>query len=129
MATTVTTIYDKDWETLAWVQCSGAESAQTVLDASGLRGADTNPRLGITLLEWNAGAVDTSIAIIADASSDDTLMTVYGTGKMNHPNFKLLNPETAGCTGDILVTTSAAANFLIRAVKTSGYGSGIQAYN
>jgi len=129
MATTVTTIYDKDWETLAWVQCSGAESAQTVFDASGLRGADTNPRLGITLLEWNAGAVATSIAIIADASSDDTLMTVYGTGKMNHPNFKLLNPETAGCTGDILVTTSAAANFLIRAVKTSGYGSGIQAYN
>jgi len=129
MATTVTTIYDKDWETLAWVQCSGVESAQTVFDASGLRGADTNPRLGITLLEWNAGAVATSIAIIADASSDDTLMTVYGTGKMNHPNFKLLNPETAGCTGDILVTTSAAANFLIRAVKTSGYGSGIQAYN
>lgn len=129
MATTVTTIYDKDWETLAWVQCSGAESAQTVFDASGLRGADTNPRLGITLLEWNAGAVSTSIAIIADATSDDTLMTVYGTGKMNHPNFKLLNPESTGCTGDILVTTSAAVNFLIRAVKTSGYGSGIQAYN
>jgi len=129
MATTVTTIYDKSWETLAWVQCSGAESAQTVFDASALRGAGTNPRLAITLLEWNAAAAATSIAIIADATSDDTLMTVYGTGKMDHPNFKLLNPETAGCTGDILVTTSAAANFLIRAVKTSGYGSGIQAYN
>jgi len=129
MATTVTTIYDKSWETLAWVQCSGAESAQTVFDASALRGAGTNPRLAITLLEWNAAAAATSIAIIADATSDDTLMTVYGTGKMDHPNFKLLNPETAGCTGDILVTTSAAANFLIRAVKSSGYGSGIQAYN
>ena len=129
MATTVTTIFDKDWETLAWVQCSSSESAQTVFDASGLRGAGTNPRLAITLLEWNAAAAATSIAIIADATSDDTLMTVYGTGKMNHPNFKLLNPETSGCTGDILVTTSAAANFLIRAVKTAGYGDGIQAYN
>ena len=129
MATTVTTIFDKDWEILAWVQCSGAESAQTVFDASGLRGAGTNPRLAITLLEWNAAAAATSIAIIADATSDDTLMTVYGTGKMNHPNCKLLNPETAGCTGDILVTTTGAANFLIRAVKTAGYGDGIQAYN
>ena len=129
MATTVTTIYDKSWEILAFVNCSGAESAQTVFDASALRGAGTNPRLAITMLEWNSAAVATSIAIIADATSDDTLMTVYGTGKLNHPNFKLLNPETSGCTGDILVTTSAAANFLIRAVKTAGYGDGIQAYN
>lgn len=125
---TLTTIYDKTWEALIHVQSATGETA-TVVDASELRGAGTNPRLAITSLEWNSGAVGTSITLKADASSPDTLMIVYGTGKMNHPNFKLLNPESAGCTGDITVTTSAACNFLIKVIKTSGYGSGIQAYN
>ena len=89
----------------------------------------TDSRTWRNTKSWTSIPYEIITTLKADASSPDTLMIVYGTGKMNHPNFKLLNPESAGCTGDITVTTSAACNFLIKVIKTSGYGSGIQAYN
>jgi len=129
LTTTVTTIYDKTWEALAWVQCSGAEVKQTVFDASDLSGATTGSLLDVVELEWNSAAVATSIELFADAGTDDSLIKVYGTGKIENSTFKLVNPNSSGATGDILVSTSAACNFLIRVVKSAGYGDGIQAYN
>ena len=100
-------------------------SAVTVVDASALRGHSSNPTLHIRSIKWNTTAATSDIQLLFDAGTDDHAITIHGSGEYGfHGKQPLItNPESAGVTGDILVTNSGAVTgtFIIEVTKSKGY--------
>mgnify|MGYP005741568469 FL=1 len=104
---------------------NATNDAVQVIDASALRGHDSNPTLDISAIKWNTTAATSDVAIEFDASTDDHAISLHGSGEYGYhgkqPN--ITNPESSGVTGDIVITNASAVTgtFIIEVKKTKGY--------
>ena len=125
MAVSAVVLKDTDYETVVKVTTSGTNSAASIVDASSLDGADTNPRLAIVACQWTTGS---QTNILFDASSNDVALSLngngaYNTGAQSMPSIG--NPGSSGATGDILLTNGSASvgTIWLKLRKTSGYNN------
>ena len=123
MAVVVQTLRDSDFETIIKVTTTSTNSAASILDASALTGASTDPRLSIVACSWS---VTTQTDILFDATSDVVALSLYGSGHFNASAVgfpSIPNNGGSGVSGDILLTNgSASVGFVIlKFRKTSGF--------
>ena len=125
MAVSAVVLKDTDYETVVKVTTSGTNSAASIVDASSLQGADTDPRLAIVACQWTTGS---QTNILFDASSNDVALSLngngaYNTGAQSMPSIP--NPASDGVTGDILLTNGSASvgTIWLKLRKTSGYAN------
>ena len=123
MAVSAVVLKDTDYETVVKVTTSGTNSAASIVDASSLQGADTDPRLAIVACQWTTGS---QTNILFDASSNDVALSLngngaYNTGAQSMPSIP--NPASSGVSGDILLTNGSASvgTIWLKLRKTSGY--------
>ena len=125
MAVSAVVLKDTDYETVVKVTTTGTNSAASIVDASSLQGADTNPRLAIVACQWTTGS---QTNILFDASSNDVALSLngngaYNTGAQSMPSIP--NPGSSGATGDILLTNGSASvgTIWLKLRKVSGYNN------
>ena len=125
MAVSAVILSDKSFETVVKVTTTGTNSAASIVDASALEGAASNPRLSIVACQWTTGS---QTNILFDASSDDVALSLngngaYNTGAQSMPSIP--NPESSGVTGDILLTNGSASvgTIWLKLRKVSGYNN------
>ena len=125
MAVDAVILSDKSFETVVKVTTTGTNSAASIVDASALEGAASNPRLSIVACQWTTGS---QTNILFDASSDDVALSLngngaYNTGAQSMPSIP--NPASDGVTGDILLTNGSASvgTIWLKLRKTSGYNN------
>ena len=109
MAVSAVTLKDTDYETVVKVTTTGTNSAASIVDASALEGAASNPRLAIVACQWTTGS---QTNILFDASSNDVALSLNGNGSYNVGSQQMPsipNPGSSGVTGDILLTNSSAS--------------------
>ena len=125
MAVSAVTLKDTDYETVVKVTTTGTNSAASIVDASALDGASSNPRLSIVACQWTTGS---QTNILFDASSNDVALSLngngaYNTGSQSMPSIP--NPASSGVTGDILLTNGSASvgTIWLKLRKVSGYNN------
>ena len=123
MAVSAVVLKDTDYETVVKVTTTGTNSAASIVDASSLQGADTDPRLSIVACQWTTGS---QTNILFDASSNDVALSLNGNGSYNVGSQQMPsipNPGSGGVTGDILLTNGSASvgTIWLKLRKTSGY--------
>ena len=123
MAVSAVILKDTDFETVVKVTTTGTNSAASIVDASALDGADSNPRLAIVACQWTTGS---QTNILFDASSNDVALSLNGNGAYNTASQampSIPNPGSSGATGDILLTNGSASvgTVWLKLRKTSGY--------
>ena len=95
------------------------------VDASALRGHDSNPTLHIRSIKWNTTAATSDVSFLFDATSNDHAISVHGSGEYGYHGKQPLitNPESSGVTGDILINNASAATgtIIIEVTKSKGY--------
>lgn len=123
MAVSAVVLKDTDYETVVKVTTTGTNSNASIVDASSLQGADTDPRLAIVACQWTTGS---QTNILFDASSNDVALSLngngaYNTGAQSMPSIP--NPASSGVSGDILLTNGSASvgTIWLKLRKTSGY--------
>ena len=123
MAVSAVILKDTDFETVVKVTTTGTNSAASIVDASALDGAASNPRLAIVACQWTTGS---QTNILFDASSNDVALSLngngaYNTGAQSMPSIP--NPASSGVSGDILLTNGSASvgTIWLKLRKTSGY--------
>ena len=126
MAFTVRNLKDTDFETVVLVLITGTNGTATeVVDASGLAGASTDPRLAIVSCNWS---VSSTTEIEFHATSNTTALTLNGNGNFNIGSQQLppiTNNAGSGVSGDIhLENDGACVGFIILKLrKVSGYNN------
>jgi hypothetical protein len=125
MAVDAVILSDKSFETVVKVTTTGTNSAASIVDASALEGAASNPRLSIVACQWTTGS---QTNILFDASSDDVALSLNGNGAYNVGSQQMPpvpNPGSSGATGDILLTNGSASvgTIWLKLRKTSGYNN------
>ena len=125
MAVSAVILSDKDFETVVKVTTTGTNSAASIVDASALEGAASNPRLAIVACQWTTGS---QTNILFDASSNDVALSLNGNGAYNigaQSMPSISNPASSGVTGDILLTNGSASvgTIWLKLRKTSGYNN------
>ena len=125
MAVDAVILSDKSFETVVKVTTSGTNSAASIVDASALEGAASNPRLSIVACQWTTGS---QTNILFDASSDDVALSLNGNGAYNVGSQQMPpvpNPGSSGATGDILLTNGSASvgTIWLKLRKVSGYNN------
>ena len=125
MAVSAVTLKDTDYETVVKVTTTGTNSNQSIVDASALSGADSNPRLAIVACQWTTGS---QTNILFDASSNVVALSLNGNGAYNMGSQQMPSiPNNAGggITGDILLTNSSASvgTIWLKLRKVSGYAN------
>ena len=125
MAVSAVTLKDTDFETVVKVTTTGTNTNASIVDASALSGAATNPRLAIVSCQWTTGS---QTNILFDASSNDVALSLngngaYNTGAQSMPSIP--NPGSSGATGDILLTNGSASvgTIWLKLRKVSGYNN------
>ena len=125
MAVSAVILSDKDFETVVKVTTTGTNSAASIVDASALEGAASNPRLAIVACQWTTGS---QTNILFDASSNDVALSLNGNGAYNigaQSMPSISNPASSGVTGDILLTNGSASvgTIWLKLRKVSGYAN------
>ena len=126
MAFTVRNLKDTDFETVVLVLITGTNgTAAEVVDASGLAGASTNPRLAIVSCNWS---VSSTTEIEFHATSNTTALTLNGNGNFNIGSQQLppiTNNGGSGISGDIHMENDAACvgYVIMKLRKVSGYNN------
>ena len=126
MAYTVRNLKDTDFETVVLVLITGTNAtALEVVDASGLAGASTDPRLSIVSCTWS---VSSTLEVEFHATSNVTALTLNGNGNFNIGSQQLppiTNNAGSGVSGDIhLENDAACVGFIILKLrKVSGYNN------
>ena len=124
MAVVKQTIKDSDFEHVVKITTTGTNSAASIVDASALAGADTNPRLSIVACTWTVGS---QTNILFDADTDDVALSLNGNGTISagHQFGSIPNPASTGVTGDILLTNSSASvgTVILHLRKVSGFNN------
>ena len=125
MAVNAVILSDKDFETVVKVTTSGTNSNASIVDASALEGAATDPRLSSVACQWPTGS---QTNILFDASSNDVALSLNGNGAYNTGGQampSIPNPASTGVTGDILLTNGSASvgTIWLKLRKTSGYNN------
>ena len=125
MAVSAVTLKDTDFETVVKVTTTGTNTNQSIVDASALEGAASNPRLAIVACQWTTGS---QTNILFDATSNDVALSLngngaYNTGAQSMPSIP--NPASSGVTGDILLTngSTSVGTIWLKLRKTSGYAN------
>ena len=123
MAVVLQTLKDSDFEHVVKVTTTGTNSAASIVDASALAGADTNPRLSIVSCTWTVGS---QTDILFDATSDVVALSLNGNGNINGAAQhipSIANNAGSGVTGDILITNGSASvgTIIIKFKKVSGW--------
>ena len=123
MAVSAIILSDKSFETIVKVTTTSTNTNASIVDASALEGAATDPRLSIVACQWTTGS---QTNILFDATSNDVALSLngngaYNTGAQSMPSIP--NPESSGVTGDIKITNASAVTgtFIIEVVKAKGY--------
>ena len=126
MAFTVRNLKDTDFETVVLVLITGTNGTATeVVDASGLAGASTDPRLAIVSCTWS---VSSTTEIEFHATSNTTALTLNGNGNFNTGSQQLppiTNNAGSGISGDIHMENDAACvgYVIMKLRKVSGYNN------
>tara|TARA_E500000075_G_scaffold133794_1_gene148631 strand:+ start:841 stop:1224 length:384 start_codon:yes stop_codon:yes gene_type:complete len=125
MAFTVRNLKDTDFETVVLVLITGTNGTATeVVDASGLAGASTDPRLAIVSCNWS---VSSTTEIEFHATSNTTALTLNGNGSFNLPDTlpSITNNAGSGISGDIHMENDAACvgYVIMKLRKVSGYNN------
>tara|TARA_B100000073_G_scaffold260991_1_gene220698 strand:+ start:37 stop:420 length:384 start_codon:yes stop_codon:yes gene_type:complete len=125
MAVDAVILSDKSFETVVKVTTTGTNSAASIVDASNLEGAASNPRLSIVACQWTTGS---QTNILFDASSNDVALSLNGNGAYNVGSQQMPpvpNPGSSGATGDILLTNGSASvgTIWLKLRKVSGYNN------
>ena len=125
MAVSAVILSDKDFETVVKVTTTGTNSNASIVDASALEGAASNPRLAIVACQWTTGS---QTNILFDASSNDVALSLNGNGAYNtsaQSMPSIPNPASDGVTGDILLTngSTSVGTIWLKLRKTSGYAN------
>ena len=125
MAVSAVILSDKDFETVVKVTTSGTNTNESIVDASALEGAASNPRLSIVACQWTTGS---QTNILFDASSNVVALSLNGNGAYNVGSQQMPSiPNNAGggITGDILLTNSSASvgTIWLKLRKVSGYAN------
>lgn len=123
MAVVKQTLKDSDFEHVVKVTTTGTNSAASIVDASALAGASTNPRLSIVSCTWTTGS---QTDILFDATSNVVALSLNGNGAINGGAQHLpsiSNNAGSGVTGDILLTNSSASvgTVILHCRKVSGF--------
>ena len=123
MAVSAVIISDKDFETVVKVTTTSTNTNASIVDASALEGAASNPRLAIVACQWTTGS---QTDILFDATSNVVALSLngngaYNTGAQSMPS--IANNGGSGVTGDILLTNGSASvgTIWLKLRKTSGY--------
>ena len=125
MAVSAVILSDKDFETVVKVTTTSTNTNASIVDASALEGAASNPRLAIVACQWTTGS---QTNILFDASSNDVALSLNGNGAYNTGGQampSIPNPASTGVTGDILLTNGSASvgTIWLKLRKTSGYNN------
>ena len=125
MAVSAVTLKDTDFETVVKVTTTGTNTNQSIVDASALEGAESNPRLAIVACQWTTG---NQTNILFDATSNVVALSLNGNGAYNVRSQQLpsiLNNAGSGVTGDILLTNGSASvgTIWLKLRKVSGYAN------
>ena len=125
MAVSAVILSDKSFETVVKVTTTGTNSAASIVDASALEGAASNPRLSIVACQWTTGS---QTNILFDASTPDVALSLNGNGAYNVGSQQMPpvpNPGSSGATGDILLTNGSASvgTIWLKLRKVSGYNN------
>ena len=125
MAVSAVILSDKDFETVVKVTTTGTNTNASIVDASALEGAATDPRLSIVACQWTTGS---QTNILFDATSNDVALSLngngaYNTGAQSMPSIP--KPASSGVTGDILLTNGSVSvgTIWLKLRKTSGYNN------
>lgn len=123
MAVSAIILKDTDFETVVKVTTTGTNNAASILDASELEGASTNPKLSIVACQWTTGS---QTDILFDASSNVVALSLNGNGAYNagaQSMPSIANNAGGGVTGDVLLTNASASvgTIWLKFRKTSGY--------
>ena len=123
MAVVIQEIYDSDFITTIKVTTTSTNSAVSILDASALEGAATDPRVSIVACQWTVG---NQTDILFDATSNVVALSLNGNGTFNVGGQTLptiANNAGSGVTGDILLTNGSASvgTIILKVKKVSGY--------
>ena len=123
MAVSAVILSDKDFETVVKVTTTGTNSAASIVDASALEGAASNPRLAIVACQWTTGS---QTNILFDATSNVVALSLNGNGSYNVGSQQMPsipNNAGSGVTGDILLTNGSASvgTIWLKLRKVSGY--------
>ena len=125
MAVSAVTLKDTDFETVVKVTTTGTNTNQSIVDASALEGAESNPRLAIIACQWTTG---NQTNILFDATSNVVALSLNGNGAYNVGSQQMpsiLNNAGTGVTGDILLTNGSASvgTVWLKLRKVSGYAN------
>tara|TARA_B100001248_G_scaffold109299_1_gene81514 strand:- start:779 stop:1162 length:384 start_codon:yes stop_codon:yes gene_type:complete len=125
MAVSAVTLKDTDFETVVKVTTTGTNTNQSIVDASALEGAESNPRLAIVACQWTTG---NQTNILFDATSNVVALSLNGNGAYNVGSQQMpsiLNNAGTGVTGDILLTNGSASvgTVWLKLRKVSGYAN------
>ena len=125
MAVSAVILSDKDFETVVKVTTSGTNTNASIVDASALEGAATDPRLSIVACQWTTGS---QTNVLFDATSNDVALSLNGNGAYNvgaQSMPSIPNPESSGVSGDILLTNGSASvgTIWLKLRKVSGYNN------
>ena len=125
MAVSAVTLKDTDYETVVKVTTTGTNTNASIVDASALEGAESDPRLAIVACQWTTG---NQTNILFDASSNVVALSLNGNGTYNVGSQQMPSiPNNAGggVTGDILLTNSSASvgTIWLKLRKVSGYAN------
>ena len=125
MAVSAVTLKDTDYETVVKVTTTGTNTNASIVDASALEGAESNPRLAIVACQWTTGS---QTNILFDASSNVVALSLNGNGSYNvgaQQMPSIPNNAGSGITGDILLTNSSASvgTIWLKLRKVSGYAN------
>ena len=125
MAVSAIILSDKSFETIVKVTTTSTNTNASIVDASALEGAASNPRLAIVACQWTTGS---QTNILFDATSNDVALSLngngaYNTGAQSMPSIP--NPASDGVTGDILLTngSTSVGTIWLKLRKTSGYAN------
>ena len=124
MAVVLQTLVDSDFEHVVKVTTSGTTSATSIVDASALAGAATDPRLSIAGMKWCVDK-DVPTQILWDATSNVVAFNCNGSGQYGNGYDgapAIANNAGTGITGDVLVTHGTSVGTLVvKFRKVSGY--------
>ena len=125
MAVSAVTLKDTDYETVVKVTTTGTNTNASIVDASALEGAESDPRLAIVACQWTTGS---QTNILFDASSNVVALSLNGNGTYNVGSQQMPSiPNNAGggITGDILLTNGSASvgTIWLKLRKVSGYAN------
>lgn len=125
MAVTNQTLIDTSFKTvIKTVSDNASNSAVSILDASAITLADSNPRVSIAKIWYSIEAASGGVELLWDASSNIQCVILAGNGTYGYTSGQpaLVNNAGSGISGDVLVTNATGTFTLITEFhKISGY--------